>query len=566
MNPTLFFENFELLADAPNGVQKLRELILQLAVMGKLVPQDPNDEQASALLDKVKAEKKRSIKEGKLNSTKQLVPVKTEEQPFDSPVYWKWCRLGDIFDIVSGNAFKSGDFNEEEGIKTIKITNVGVGNFIGTNDYLPFEYDKIYPQFLVNSGDILIALTRPYISDGLKVCYCPPNYENSLLNQRVAAMKGIIKELSIDFVYYYLKSLYVLDYVKEKSKTMNQPNLSIKDLNNLSLPIPPLAEQKRIVSKVDELMTLCDKLEARRQKKQEIQSNLNNAALEKMLSAENQEEFEQNWQSICENFDLLYDNPENVEKLKQAILQLAVQGKLVEQNPEDEPASVLIEKIRTERTVGKENKINKSEKYSAIDLDQKIFDTHSNWSWCKFAEIATIQSNLVSPANYPDLPHIAPNNIEKGTGKLLEYTTVAEDGVTSPKHYFYSGQLLYSKIRPNLSKVVIASFEGLCSADMYPIKSHIDTKYLYLYILSETFLMQVTGNDNRVAMPKVNQQQLSNVLVPLPPLAEQKRIVEKIKQLMGLCDELELKLRKEREDSGKLMETVVRGLLEGAAA
>ena len=183
---------------------------------------------------------------------------------------------------------------------------------------------------------------------------------------------------------------------------------------------------------------------------------------------------------FVENFDLLYANPENVGKLRQAVLQLAVQGKLVPQNPEDEPANVLIEKIRKERNFGKENKLDKSEKFPSKDSDQEIFDTHSNWSWCRFSEIATIQSNLVSPANYPDLPHIAPNNIEKGTGKLLEYTTVAQDGVISSKHYFYPGQLLYSKIRPNLSKVVIASFEGLCSADMYPIKSHIYTKYLHL--------------------------------------------------------------------------------------
>ena len=332
------------------------------------------------------------------------------------------------------------------------------------------------------------------------------------------------------------------------------------------VPLPPFEEQKRIVSKVDELMVLCDKLEARRKKKQELQSKLNSAALDRMLSADNQEEFEQYWQRICENFDILYDNPENVEKLRQAILQLAVQGKLVEQNSEDEPASALIEKITAEKKFGKENKLDKSEKFPALDSDQEAFYIPTNWNWCRFSEITTIQSNLVSPANYPDLPHVAPNNIEKGTGKLLEYTTVTEDGVTSPKHYFYPGQLLYSKIRPNLSKVVIASFEGLCSADMYPIKSHIYTKYLYLYILSKTFLMQVTGNDNRVAMPKVNQQQLSNVLVPLPPLAEQKLIVEKVEQLMGLCDELELKLRKARGDSEKLIEMVVRGLLEGSAA
>lgn len=546
MNPPLFFENFELLADSPNGVQKLRELILQLAVMGKLIPQNQNDEPASFLSGK---------------NTKSLKLVQEDEMPFDSPRGWIFSRMDQISNTIHYGYTASADDSLKD-VRLLRITDIQ-NNKVNweTVPGCEIETQKLNGYALSNN-DLLIARTggtigKSYLVENLVVRAVFASYLIRIIPNHLIFPK---------YLKLYADSPLYWGQLYSKCAGTGQPNVNATSLKSLIVPLPPLAEQKRIVSKVDELMELCDKLEARRQKKQEIQSKLNNAALEKMLNTENQEEFEQNWQRICENFDLLYDNPENVEKLKQAILQLAVQGKLVPQNPEDEPASVLIEKIRTERTVGKENKINKSEKYSAIDLDQKIFDTHSNWSWYKFAEIATIQSNLVSPANYPDLPHIAPNNIEKGTGKLLEYTTVAEDGVTSPKHYFYSGQLLYSKIRPNLSKVVIASFEGLCSADMYPIKSHIDTKYLYLYILSETFLMQVTGNDNRVAMPKVNQQQLSNVLVPLPPLAEQKRIVEKIKQLMGLCDELELKLRKEREDSGKLMETVVKGLLEGAAA
>jgi type I restriction enzyme S subunit len=136
--------------------------------------------------------------------------------------------------------------------------------------------------------------------------------------------------------------------MEECNKKVTYLSIKAAELKLILIPLPPLAEQKRIVSKVDELMSICDKLEARRQKKQEIQSKLNSSALDRMLSAENQEEFEQHWQRICENFDLLYDNPENVGKLKQAILQLAVQGKLVEQDSDDELASVLIEKIKDE--------------------------------------------------------------------------------------------------------------------------------------------------------------------------------------------------------------------------
>lgn len=138
-------------------------------------------------------------------------------------------------------------------------------------------------------------------------------------------------------------------------------------------------------------MSLCNKFEARRQKKQEIQSKLNSAALDRMLSAENQEEFEQYWQRICGNFDLLYDNPENVEKLRQAILQLAVQGKLVEQNPEDEPASVLIEKIEAEkRRLIKEGKIKKTKASAQIDPQEVPYELPDNWEWVRIEDITDI--------------------------------------------------------------------------------------------------------------------------------------------------------------------------------
>src|SRR5690606_27250390 len=136
-------------------------------------------------------------------------------------------------------------------------------------------------------------------------------------------------------------------------------------------------------------------------------------------------------------------------------------------------------------------------------------------------------------------PHIAPNNIEKGTGRLLPYGTVGEDGVMSSNHLFREGQLLYSKIRPNLSKVVIVDFDGLCSADMYPIRAHIHASFLKLAMLSTVVLAQVTRNDNRLAMPKVNKDQLNQFIVPVPPLGEQRRIVDKFARLMALCDELE---------------------------
>ena len=141
-------------------------------------------------------------------------------------------------------------------------------------------------------------------------------------------------------------------------------------------------------------------------------------------------------------------------------------------------------------------------------------------------------TNLVSPERYFDYMHIAPDNIEKLTGTLLDCRTVAQDKVSSPNHLFFKGQILYSKIRPLLRKAVIAPFDGLCSADMYPLKTPINKEYLLRYILSDSFNAQVaTAMSSRVKMPKINQAELSKVLIPVPPIQEQNRIVNKIKEL-----------------------------------
>ncbi len=149
----------------------------------------------------------------------------------------------------------------------------------------------------------------------------------------------------------------------------------------------------------------------------------------------------------------------------------------------------------------------------------------SDWRSVRFDEAAEIMSNLVDPAGYQDFPHIAPDNIEKRTGVLLEYHTIAEDGVKSGKHLFHAGQILYSKIRPYLSKIVMVDFDGLCSADMYPVNAKEDTRYLWYYMLSDEFLEQASNAGSRSVLPKINQKELSKVMVRMTSLEEQQAIV-----------------------------------------
>lgn len=230
----------------------------------------------------------------------------------------------------------------------------------------------------------------------------------------------------------------------------------------------------------------------------------------------------------------------NAQQLKNAILQEAIEGRLVPPNPNDEPASVLLQRIRAEKEqLVKAGKLKKKDlEVKPISEDEKPFEIPESWEWVRFFSVYNLETNLVSPQQYLSYNHVAPDNIEKGTGRLLHCNTVKEDKVKSNNHLFYEGQIVYSKIRPLLRKAIIAPFDGLCSADMYPLSTEMYSKYALLYLLSDTFNKQVSAIcSSRVKMPKINQNELSTILVPLPPLAEQKRIVAKIEELIPKVEE-----------------------------
>ncbi len=160
----------------------------------------------------------------------------------------------------------------------------------------------------------------------------------------------------------------------------------------------------------------------------------------------------------------------------------------------------------------------------------------ASWRWCRFDEVARVASNLVDPADFLDWPHIAPNHIESETGRLLPHHTIAHDAVTSPKHRFSAGQVLYSKIRPYLAKAVVAEFDGLCSADMYPVESVLDSRFLKWWMLSREFTRRAAGEQARTVLPKINVRALSGLPVPVPPLPEQIRIVEILEDHLSRLD------------------------------
>ncbi|HHA1258446.1 TPA: restriction endonuclease subunit S [Enterobacter asburiae] len=500
------------------GIKKLRELILELAVRGKLVPQDPNDEPASELLKRIATEKAELVKQGKIKKQKPLPEISEDEKPFELPEGWEWTRLGDIVKVSSGDGLTSSQMEVSGDIP------VYGGN--GINGYHDsFNVSKrtlVIGRVGFYCGSIHVTPSRAWVTDN--------------------AFKTEFSEenLYLDF----LRVLLTITNLKENENATAQPVISGKKIYPIVVAIPPYQEQRIIVKKVEELMFLCEQLEQQSLTSLDAHQQLVETLLSTLTDSQNAEELAENWARISQHFDTLFTTEASIDVLKQTILQLAVMGKLVPQDPNDEPASELLKRIEQEKAqLVKEGKIKKQKPLPEISEDEKPFELPKGWEWCRIGSVINIRAELVKPENYYDFFQVAPDIIEKGTGKVILQRTVKESGIKGPNSRFYKNQIVYSKIRPSLSKAFIAEYDGLCSADMYPLDCFINTGYLLKVILSEVFLIQVRAAENRIKMPKLNVESLSNILIPVPPAGIQSAVFSKISQMDIFCDTLKSRLQ-----------------------
>ena len=410
-----------------------------------------------------------------------------DEVPFEIPESWEWAKIETI-SMPIGN--KNNQIQSKEVLSTGKIPVVSQGKDL-IDGYCNDVSKKIDVLPLVMFGDH--TRNVKYIDFEFVIGADGTKFHKIL-------------SCNSEYIYYWM--LYAAETLRNRGYARHYTLLK-----ECFIPLPPLQEQVRIVSKIKAILPLVEKYGCEESKRVSLDSAFPNL-------------------------------------LKKSILQEAIQGKLVPQDPADEPASILLERIRAEKEqLIKAGKIKRDKHesvifrrdnshYEKLDevvrcIDDKIpFDLPESWEWVRFFSVVDIATNLVRPEEYADYMHIAPDNIEKATGTLFECHTVQQDKVVSPNHLFYKGQIIYSKIRPLLRKAVIAPFDGLCSADMYPLNTAINRKYLLRYMLSDAFNLQVaTAMSSRVKMPKINQDELSKILIPIPPMQEQERIVSKIEEL-----------------------------------
>jgi type I restriction enzyme S subunit len=324
------------------GIKKLRELILELAVRGKLVPQDPNDEPASVLLERIAAEKAQLVKEKNLKKSKVLPEIAENEKSFMLPQGWEWARLQDI----------GHDWGQKKPDCEFTYIDVGaINKELGVVDQPTVLTESKAPsraRKLVRKGTVIYSTVRPYL---LNIAVINEHFEPEPVASTAFAIIHPFDGLSSSFIYRYLRSPTFISYVEGCQTGIAYPAINDKQFFSGVLPVPPAAEQHRIVAKVDELMALCDQLEQQTETSIDAHATLVETLLTTLTNSTDAAELEQNWTRLADHFDTLFTTEQSIDQLKQTVLQLAVMGKLVPQDPNDEPAAVLLENRRRKSAI-----------------------------------------------------------------------------------------------------------------------------------------------------------------------------------------------------------------------
>lgn len=557
-------EGFQLLATAPDGVARLRELILSLAVQGKLVPQDPSDEPAKSLLHRIKSDRHEMIKKGRISKDKPLPEIGDHETPFQLPRTWEWVRLGSVSKRVQYGVTASAR-HDIQSPKFVRITDIQYGRVAWDTVPGVVVDEQAVANHRLEDGDILIARTGGTIGKSFLVYDVP-------VDAVFASYLIRISPLCINprYIKVFLSSRIYWDQLYAKAMGTGQPNVNGTALSRLTLPCPPFAEQLRIAEKVDELMHVCDQLEDRGQLEAEQHARLTAAFFDVLVASESSDALTENWARIASHFDLLLDRPEAIDALEQTIVQLAVRGCLVAQDPNDEPASELLENVIAEKSrLVAERKIKREKPLPVISGDEKPFELPEGWEWTRLAllgerfDYGTSQKT----SDGQGVPVLRMGNIRRGE-IVYDSLKFLEDKLGDlPSLYLCTSDLLFN--RTNSYELVgkTAIFAG--ESNQFSFASYlirirlmsgfVSPLYVNMYMNSvdcrrtqiEPQIVQQNGQAN------FNGTKLQQICVPLPPLAEQARIVVRVEELRRLCADLRKRLIARQTCQARFAEAVI---------
>lgn len=535
------------------GIKKLRELILELAVRGKLVPQDPNDEPASELLKRIAAEKAELVKQGKIKKQKPLPEISEEEKPFELPVGWEWVRLGDFTNIIRGITFPGNEKSQFQAPGKIAcLRTANVQEQIDWDDliYISDSFVKRDDQYLQEHDIVMSMANSRELVGKVALASLPDNSKFTF-----GGFLSVLRPLVVNEI--YLMALlrcetYKSQLIESASQTTNIANISLAKLNPLPVCIPPAKEQIHIVKKMNELMSLCDQLEQQSLTSLDAHQQLVETLLGTLTDSQNAEELAENWARISEHFDTLFTTEASVDALKQTILQLAVMGKLVPQDPNDEPASELLKRIAQEKAqLVKEGKIKKQKPLPPISDEEKPFELPEGWEWCRIDDLTFVSGGIQKqPKRRPvknHFPYLRVANVQRGDINIDKLE----------RFELEPHELAFWSLEKNDILIVegngSADEIGRCAIWHAPIEKCVYQNYLIrvrgiiegyqefiaLYLNSPSGIKEM----QRLAVTTSGLYNLSvgkirGITIPLPPLNQQNLILSRIREYILVCENL----------------------------
>ena len=535
------------------GVKKLRELIIDLAVRGKLVPQDLNGASAEVLVKNAKDYFYSTFqyKHRELERDKSILdPTDYQHQ---IPDKWRWTELQEICMFFNGKAHEM--FVSPIG-KYILVNS----SFISNNgDKVKNVSECLFP---LEKNDIAIVMSDVPLGKALVRCFIVDESEKYSLNQRIGCLK-----LPPFFNIRYIKAViernrYYLDYDDGQKQT----NLKKIQVLSCPIPLPPLEEQNRIVAKVDELMALCDQLEQQHSNAKEAHEILVSQLLATLTQSQNATKFNANWQRIYAHFDVLFTTEASIDSLKQTLLQLAVMGKLVPQDANDEPASELLKRIQAEKAkLIAEGKLKKETPLAPIGEYEKPFEVPMNWEWARLADLLAIVTDgdhQAPPKADSGIPFLVIGNLNAGSISIENCRFVPEqyfeklDWIKKP----LIDDLLYTVTGSYGIPIKVESSQQFCvQRHVAILKSTKSTPVNYLvYLLKSKYAFEyATEIATGIAQKTIPLTGLRMMTVPIPSELEQHRIVAKVDALMSLCDQLKTSIQQANQQQQAIANTLV---------
>jgi type I restriction enzyme S subunit len=541
-------QHFKELTINPKNVQELKGLILQLAIQGKLTTnwrkENSNISDSKSLLSRIKEYNTEQLK---VNKRRVSIPKGDLKDLQYLPKGWIKVANYDLFNLQKGRNPK--DLSET--VKTYPYHDI---ESLDRGNVRRYSNDEKAPK--CKDTDILVV--------------CDGSRSGLMLDGKPGIVGSTLAIIHTPpFIKDFIKLIFLQDFERANANMIGAaiPHLNTKGLLLTTVGLPPLEEQKEIVKVVQTLFKEVEQLEQLTAERIGLKEDFVTSALNQLTTNNANQE----WTFLQDQFKPFFNETKNIKKLRETVLQLSVQGKLTADwrtnNQDTEDASVLLKRIQKEKAqLIKDKKIKKEKALPPITKEEITYELPEGWVWCRLGNY--VHYGALNKCENKDASKktwvLELEDVEKESSKLLNKVRFSERDFKSTKSVFKSSNVIYGKLRPYLDKVIVADEDGVCTTEMIPIKSfsNCNPEYLRWFLKNPSFIEYANGSTHGMRMPRMGRDVAKNAIISVPPLEEQKAIVEKVNALMGLCDKLEQEVKQSQEYSSQLMQSCLREVFE----